>query len=140
MVDVRSREQETVQAFVLGEPQFKAYKIFKHGNGFYNVDDCVGLAANTIKNLLHLFKEPVTFYIDCKDREIRKQFYDIALRINEDDVTEHKFDYEEYDYRLLIKKYDTYMYDDGPVFTGFSLFAILTGTDMPNAWRDAYRE
>jgi hypothetical protein len=134
LLDVKAEAQSSVQRFVMAEKQLKSYKVFKHGDHFYQVEDCVGLVANTVKNVLHLVDGPKTFYIDCKHVSFRKLFYDMATRINEKDGTGHKFDFEEYDYKLLVKPYDTYVDEDGPVYTGFSIFTILTGKDMPNAW------
>jgi hypothetical protein len=134
LVDVRAEAQNSVQKFILAEKQFKAYKVFKHGDHFYELEDSIGLIANTVKNVLHFFDEPKTFYIDCKHAALRKQFYEMATRINADDEVGHSFDFETYDYKLLVKSYDTYVEEDGPVYTGYSLFTILTGPDMPNAW------
>jgi hypothetical protein len=135
LVEVRSKEKVDIQAFILGEKQFRAYRIFKHGEGFYKMEDCIGLVANTMKSMLHHFKEPTTFYIDCKSEGLRKAFYEMGERINTEDQTRHTFDFETYDYKLIIKKYDTYIGEDNkPFYTGSQIFTAITGKDMQNTW------
>ena len=133
VVETRSKEKADTQKFVLQETQFKAYKIFKHGEKFYELEDAVGLAANTMKNILNRFDEPKTFYIDSDSRGLRDLFYNIAVRINDEDNRGHKFDFETYDYRLIIKKYDT-VYQNG-LYAGTSVFTCLTSKDIPNYWK-----
>jgi hypothetical protein len=134
LVEVRSKEKVDVQAFILGERQFKAYRVFKHGEDFYKMEDCIGLIANTMKSMLHHFKEPTIFYIDCKSVGLRKAFYEMGERINMEDQTGHIFDFETYDYKLIIKKYDTYIGENNPFYTGSQIFTVITGKDMQNTW------
>jgi hypothetical protein len=133
LVETRSKRTVDTQLFVVEEKQFKAYKIFKHGNGFLKDKDVVGLAANTMKNVLNMFNSPKTFYIDSDSKDLRDIFYNIGVRINEEDQTGHNFDFEIYDYRLIIKKYNiiNHYYD----FCDFSVFTCLTGKEMPNYWK-----
>lgn len=134
LLDVRSPDIYDAQEFVLESPEFKAYKIFKHGDGFKDAEDVVGLAANSMKNMLNMFSAPQTFYIDSDSQSLRDLFYKIGVRINEEDSCGHKFDFETYDYRLIIKKYDIFnVYGAKP---GFSVFTCLTGSEMPNFWNE----
>jgi hypothetical protein len=136
LLDVRSPDTLDVQDFVVGNPEFKAYKIFKHGDGFKDTEDVVGLAANTMKNLLNMekFVDPTTFYIDSDSQSLRNLFYNMAVRINDEDNCGHSFDFETYDYRLIIKAYNTFSLCGCK--SGFSVFTCLTGTDMPNYWNE----
>jgi len=126
ILELRSRNEVFVSGFISDHPEFQCYKIFKHGDGFVKLADCIGLAANTIKNVLNMFPKK-TYYIDCGDEKIRDQFYGLAVRINQEDNIGCQFDFEHYDYRLLIKKYET-------MDSKFSLITILTGPGMLNAW------
>jgi hypothetical protein len=138
LLDVRSPDEFYAQEFVLGNTEFKAYKVFKHGDGFKDTEDVVGLAANTMKNLLNMevFKTPQTFYIDSDSQSLRNMFYNIGVRINTEDECRHNFDFETYDYRLIIKKYNTFNTDTG-MKSGFSVFTCLTGMTMPNFWNQS---
>ena len=136
LLDVRSPSMEDAQMFVLDCPEFKAYKVFKHGDGFKDTDDVIGLAANSMKNLLNMFSKPVTFYIDSDSKSLRDLFYKIGVRINDEDSCGHSFDFETYDYRLIIKKYSTFnLCGEKNVF---SVFTCLTGTEMPNFWNEEF--
>lgn len=128
ILEVKTPDADNVQDFILSESSFKAYKIFKHGNDMKDLGDSVGLAANTMKNLLNLFIAPKVFCISCKDPELKKQFYDLGIKVNKEDNLGHLFDYEVYDYKVIIKKYTNHQIGKS------AIVVILTGPDMPNAW------
>jgi hypothetical protein len=60
---------------------------------------------NCAKNLLHL-AEGSSIKIRCKDnRGLQKRFYDIFVKVNEEENTNCTFDYDNYTVEFLIKEY-----------------------------------
>lgn len=110
VVVVRTQDKANVSKFIMGEKQFEASKIFKHGFYFPALEKhyVIGFVCNTVKNMVHLCKGK-TIRIVSKNRELRDIFYEKAVSINEEDSTECIFDYDEYDYVLDIRPYKRYI-------------------------------
>ncbi len=145
IVTVRTEDTSRVAEFVQKCPEFRAYRIFKHGMNFRDIakKNVIGLVCETTKNMLHLYPGK-TFYITSKDKKLRDIFYEKAVEINEEDNLGCSFDYDEYDYTLEIRAYKRFkkvrMVDDEgniyieDVFHRWAVVTILYGEDLPNKW------
>ncbi len=151
IVSVRTQDTSRVADFIQEHKEFQAYRIFKHGLEYKTAtkDSLVGIACETVKNMLSLFPGKI-FRINSKDREVTNLFYEIAVGINEEHGLGCSFDFDEYDYTLLIKKYKRFkevrlVEDDGVVFTDnmfhrWAVITILYGEGLPNSWSMKIKE
>ena len=145
VVSVRSEDISRVAEFIKECPEFRAYRIFKHGLNFRALEkkNVIGIICESTKNMLHLYPGK-TFYITSKNKKLRQLFYEKAVQINEEDDLGCSFDYDEYDYTLEIRAYKRFkevrlVSDDGVVFTEnvfhrWAIVTILYGKDLPNSW------
>ena len=132
IVTVRTEDTSRVADFIQEHKEFRAYRIFKHGMYYDDLEksSVIGLICDVTKNMLHLFPGK-TFHIDSKDRKLRDLFYEKAVEINKEDDLGCSFDYDEYDYTLNIRKYKRFK--DGE-FYRWAVITILYGEDLPNSW------
>ncbi len=132
IVTVRSENISRVVEFIQECPEFRAYRIFKHGMNFRGIakKNVIGIVCEVTKNMLHLYPGK-TFYISSKDKKLRQIFYEKAVEINEEDNLGCSFDYDEYDYTLEIRAYKRFK--DGK-FHRWAVVTILYGEDLPNSW------
>ncbi len=127
-----SLPQQSVAKFIQECPEFRAYRIFKHGTNFSGIEkkNVIGIICETTKNMLHLYPGK-TFNISSKNKELRKLFYEKAVQINEEDKLGCLFDYDKYDYTLEIRAYKRFKDDK---FHRWAVITILYGKDLPNSW------
>jgi len=149
IVSVRAKPECMVMVaeFIRERPEFRAYRIFKHGLNFRGLEkkDLIGIICETTKNMLHLYPGK-TFYITSKNKELRQLFYEKAVQINEEDNLGCSFDYDEYDYALDIRAYKRFKEVEylelgekikrivKRTFHRWAVVTILYGPDLPNKW------
>ncbi len=132
IVTVRTEDTSRIAEFIREHPEFRAYRIFKHGVNFSALEkkNMIGIVCETTKNMLHLYPGK-TFYIASNNKKLREIFYEKAVQINEEDELGCSFDYDEYDYTLEIRTYKRLKDDE---FRAWAVVTILYGEDLPNSW------
>ena len=133
---VRSQSTQEPINFIKRFPEYRGHKIFKHANGFRHGEDYYGLATNVVKNMLGLRPNKI-FYISSDNLELRQFFYSTAVRFNKENDFGCSFDYDDYDYKLTVKKYDI-VGKFGCVIS-YSVVTYLEGQDMPNSWNSEFK-
>jgi hypothetical protein len=134
---VRYKEEDQVLGFIHSEP-FKASRIFKHGMYFNDFSEsCIGgFMKNVTKNMMGLFPRS-TFNIKSDNRELRKLFYETAVKLNEEENIGCKFDYDEYDYTLEILPYKRYRegcFHCWAIVTILCPFSVALPRTGPSPW------
>ncbi len=132
VVVVRSKTMDNIHTFIQTQPQFGIMKIFKHGLNFKSLEEDVvkGFASTNVINMMGLLKGAI-FNIQSNNKGLRDLFYQKAVEHNAEHGFDCRFDYDEYDFELLIKAYKRYK---DKKHVGWSIFTVLSGEDMPNRW------
>ncbi len=123
---VRTPFKGNVDAFIAEMKEFRTYRIFKSAL-WSKPKKHTTFTGRVLMNALGL-RAGKTFYITSEDKKLRTFFYEMAVVLNKEHDFGCTFDYDVYDYKLEIKKYNK---PNGQT----ALITVMSGKDMPNDYK-----
>jgi len=104
MAVIRYNADKDIYCF-LKNTDILSFRIFKHAI-FKTKARTKAFFYSVANNILGLAKGKV-LRIKSKHQKLRKELYDIAVKVNEEGKFECSFDYDKYDLLLELKKFNT---------------------------------
>lgn len=112
------------------DKRLQVRRVFKSGwIRAKNKDKIDGFIRNCAKNVLHLASGKTLRVTSKDDPELQRRFYDVFVKMNEEEKTGCKFDYDDYTVTFWIKTYTV----PSPLATSDKIWIITSVVGLPVA-------